>query len=79
MIMMNKKEFTCALCGAKCEGFGNNPEPLAKNEERCCDDCNIKFVIPARMCAISINGEERLKEIKKEVKECLEKVKNSQK
>lgn len=75
---MNKNEFTCSLCGAKCKGFGNNPEPLAKYEKRCCDDCNNRFVIPARMCSISINGKEKLKEIKKEVKECLAKVKKYQ-
>lgn len=43
------KEHKCALCGKKFVGFGNNPEPLAKYEERCCDDCNTKYVIPARM------------------------------
>ena len=40
--------------------------------------CNNKFVIPARMCSILIDGKERLKEIKKEVKECLAKVKKDQ-
>ena len=68
----------CPLCGKSFIGFGNNPEPLAKYENRCCDDCNNRFVIPARICSISMNGKERLKEIKKEVKECLAKAKKEQ-
>lgn len=44
-----KEEHTCSLCGKKFKGYGNNPEPLATNEERCCDDCNIKYVVPARL------------------------------
>lgn len=75
---MNKKEFVCSLCGAKCKGFGNNPEPLAKYEERCCDDCNNRFVIPARICSISMHDKELLKKIKKEVRECLAKTTKNQ-
>lgn len=40
----------CCLCGKDIKDFGNNPWPLKKNEDdRCCDDCNITKVIPARM------------------------------
>ena len=42
---------TCCICGEKIDGYGNNPEPYisAENGERCCDECNSKFVIPARI------------------------------
>jgi DNA-directed RNA polymerase subunit RPC12/RpoP len=39
----------CSLCGEVYTGFGNNPEPLKKYEERCCDTCNSRLVIPARI------------------------------
>lgn len=52
----------CCICGAFYEGFGNNPdgavwknekgdiiEPTFKSEDRCCDNCNTKYVIPGRM------------------------------
>ncbi len=29
--------------------YGNNPEPLKRYEERCCDKCNFKIVIPERI------------------------------
>lgn len=38
----------CCICGKKYEGFGNNPEPV-KNKGRCCDACNEKYVIFARL------------------------------
>jgi len=38
----------CCICGEEIDGYGNNPEPV-KSEGRCCDACNMKFVIPARM------------------------------
>ncbi len=44
------KESFCCICGEPIEGYGNNPEPYASADEgRCCDSCNIRFVIPARM------------------------------
>lgn len=39
----------CSLCGQPFHGMGNNPEPLARFEERCCDCCNAARVIPARL------------------------------
>lgn len=41
----------CCICGEPIEGYGNNPYPV-KEEGRCCDACNIKFVIPARLQAM---------------------------
>jgi hypothetical protein len=41
-------EYTCCICGDEFEGYGNNPEPY-KSSGRCCDACNRKFVIPARL------------------------------
>ena len=41
-------EYTCCICGEEFEGYGNNPEPV-KESGKCCDACNRKFVIPARL------------------------------
>lgn len=38
---------TCSICKKKYSGFGNNAEPV--NNKRCCDDCNGRVVIPARL------------------------------
>lgn len=47
-------KFVCCICGEECVGYGNNPEPY-KHEGKCCDACNLHFVIPARMALV---GEE---------------------
>ena len=50
--MDNKKTYICCLCGEEHEGFGNNPYPLCEEgdiESRCCDDCNTRLVISARI------------------------------
>lgn len=40
----------CCICGEPMEDYGNNPEPyVSADEGRCCDGCNVKFVIPARL------------------------------
>lgn len=47
----------CSLCGVSVEEFGHNPWPLAKNEnDRCCDECNITKVVPARIEMLYDNG-----------------------
>ena len=48
--------FTCCICGEECRGYGNNPEPF-KHEGRCCDACNLHYVIPARLAAIKVDEE----------------------
>ena len=42
----------CVICNVECENeYGNNPLPLFKKIEggRCCDQCNISIIIPARI------------------------------
>lgn len=41
-------EYTCVLCKAKVQGWGNNPWPLA-SEGKCCEVCNLLQVLPARL------------------------------
>ena len=44
------KENFCCVCGEPIEGYGNNPEPfMPADEGRCCDGCNLKFVVPMRL------------------------------
>lgn len=38
---------TCSICGSKFDEFGNNPQPF--DGETCCNDCDDRFVIPARI------------------------------
>ena len=38
----------CVMCGDPCYGYGNNPAPL-RDEGSCCDECNMEYVIPARL------------------------------
>lgn len=51
---MEKKVKTCCLCGKEIEGFGNDPRPVmeafgTEGWNVCCDECNVKRVIPARL------------------------------
>lgn len=46
------KEEICCICGEPIEGYGNNPRPY-KHEGRCCDACQRKFVIPARLAELN--------------------------
>ena len=45
-IRVDKK--ICVICGKEFYGYGNNPEPV-KDHGYCCDECNDKYVIPARI------------------------------
>jgi hypothetical protein len=36
----------CSICTRSYTGWGNNAAPF---EGRCCDDCNARFVLPARI------------------------------
>ncbi len=45
--------FECVICGEESEGFGNNPEPVARYEDgRACDFCDNNVVIPRRIADI---------------------------
>lgn len=44
------KKNVCCICGEEIDGYGNNAEPYASG--RCCDACNMKFVIPSRIDAM---------------------------
>ena len=44
---VTENKFVCCICGENSEGYGNNPAPY-KDHGKCCDNCNLKFVIPAR-------------------------------
>lgn len=37
----------CCICRRWFLGYGNNPEPV-RNDGRCCDNCNVSVVLPAR-------------------------------
>ena len=52
----------CCFCGKEIEGYGNNPEGAMKEdkegniidceytyEDRCCDECNMNYVIFGRL------------------------------
>lgn len=41
----------CCICGREIGNWGNNPWPIVKDDPKaeCCDDCNIRYVIPARI------------------------------
>lgn len=42
-----KKSYTCCFCNKKFNDFGNNALPLKNG--KCCDKCNILYVIPVRI------------------------------
>lgn len=37
----------CSICGKEYFGYGNNAQPV--NDGRCCDECNLNIVVPARV------------------------------
>lgn len=46
----------CCICHQPYDGYGNNAEPFCSG--RCCDTCNLIYVIPYRI------GNTEVKEIK---------------
>lgn len=48
--MPSLQEYICAICQKLFQGYGNNAEPV--NKGLCCDKCNLKVVIPARLAQI---------------------------
>jgi hypothetical protein len=48
--LTEEKEERCCVCGERLDGYGNNPEPFMSSKKgSCCDACNLKFVLPARL------------------------------
>lgn len=56
----------CCICGEEYTGYGNNAEPY--KEGRCCDGCNMKFVIPYRLSQLRKDKNESLKLTEEELK-----------
>ncbi len=61
----------CAICGAEINGYGNSPEGAVwkdehgkiieakfNAEDRCCDECNSRYVIPGRLYRLSHKNKE---------------------
>lgn len=53
-------EKICSICGDVYYGWGNNARPV--NDGRCCDMCNYKEVIPARLREIGRRHREESKQ-----------------
>lgn len=45
----------CCICGKELKGYGHNAKPVQSGY--CCDECNIKFVIPARLRDAKVSEE----------------------
>ena len=50
--------YKCCICGKEHTGYGNNPDGAIDSskkliswnpDDRCCDECNTKYVLPGRM------------------------------
>lgn len=56
-LLERSKMHICCICGKEYEGYGNNPYPVGwdvfSEEDRCCNECNMKYVIPARIARLS--------------------------
>ena len=51
----SKEKHICCICHREFTGWGNNPDPYKPEDgnDLCCDECNINFVIPARIDEIA--------------------------
>ena len=54
----------CCICGKEIVGYGNSPSPIAGN--RCCDECNMKIVMPVRIFLRSLDNEKHALLIKEQ-------------
>lgn len=50
----------CCICKKPFDGYGNNAEPVCSGT--CCDECNMKEVIPARMKMVDNSSSKELNE-----------------
>lgn len=46
-LLFNVTKTNCVLCNKPYNGYGNNAQPV--KDGRCCNDCNSKIIIPARI------------------------------
>ena len=54
---MGEQKFKCCICGQMVKGWGNNPYPLSTDpNDSCCDDCNMLYVVPARIHREYVRG-----------------------
>ena len=45
----------CCFCGKDAGKYGNDPWPIYWGDmKRCCDECNLTYVIPARLDARAV-------------------------
>lgn len=46
-------EYKCCICHKIFTGWGNDPWPVVKDDDaRCCDDCDMNVVVPARIAGM---------------------------
>lgn len=58
--MQKERKYKCCICARIFNGYGNNPHPYFVEEKgECCDYCNMKFVIPARLKLSKREGDKR--------------------
>ena len=54
-----KKSGKCCFCGKPYNLYGNNPDPVdTRKNARCCNACNAKIVIPARLALFELKDPE---------------------
>ena len=51
-------EMKCCICGKETYGYGNSALPIKNGI--CCNDCNNKFVIPARLRLSKLNNDKHI-------------------
>ena len=54
--LKDKDKDLCSICGKQYLGYGNNAWPI--NEGKCCDECNNKIVLTARLQALARGAKE---------------------
>lgn len=42
------RDQVCCICGKQLQGWGNSPWPVSP-DGKCCDECNLEAVVPARL------------------------------
>ena len=52
----------CSICGKEIGKYGNGAYPV--NSGKCCDECNLKIVVPARIKLAKIEIGDKIKIVK---------------